>query len=318
MFEHARAAGLPTLGGTDIVIERDGVPLRGHFWPAMTMAAQQAGNQAKTIIILPGFTEFCEKYAAEANRFHQKGFNVLIIDWPGQGRSGHMGSHVLAVHCLDFDHHLDALDKLISAAGITKEKVLLFGHSMGGHLALRHACRHPDWVFAVILSAPMMAPPVMPVWLVRTASCLLSLLGMARASPPFHQPQPLEKIRNYFPDNSLTRCQEGYDSQFIWFDDAPELRRSGPTIGWVCAAYRSSANYTLNAAWLRRLGFPVLAFLSGDERVVHSASSHSSLSLIPGAKIISFPGARHELTRELPEVTSKLWREVDVFLERLS
>ena len=183
MFEYARAAGLQMLGGRDITIEHNRHQVRGHFWAADAAAGDpdsaskpSAFSSVKTIVILPGFTEFCEKYAAEFLRFRQMGFNVLAIDWPGQGRSVHFGYHWLAVHCTDFDDHLQALDRLIETVGLGSQPITLFGHSMGGHLALRYAAWRADLVQGVILSAPMMAPPVMPVWLIRLAATPLARL----------------------------------------------------------------------------------------------------------------------------------------------
>ena len=126
---------------------------------------------------------------------------------------------------------------------------------------------------AVILSAPMMAPPVMPVWLIRIASYLLSNIGFARRHPPFHQVLSLDVARHYRVENTLTRDPRGYEEQFVWFDDAPELRRSGPSVGWINAAYRSCALYTLNPDWLAQLDVPVLAFVAGDERVVSASAT---------------------------------------------
>ena len=72
-----------------------------------------AKKDVATIVILPGFTEFCEKYSSHVLRLHQSGHNVLIIDWPGQGLSGHYGKDPLAVHYDDFSIYLDALDAAI-------------------------------------------------------------------------------------------------------------------------------------------------------------------------------------------------------------
>ncbi|MDA7560940.1 alpha/beta hydrolase [Alphaproteobacteria bacterium] len=329
MFDWARSAGLPMLGGHDLYVYHRDASVRAHFWPAGQAArtpdekyvvdaiAPAPSNAHKTIVILPGFTEFCEKYSAEVLHFHEKGYHVLIIDWPGQGQSGHLGRHPLAVHCTDFDHHLSALDAVVSAAGLDGHELVLFGHSMGGHLALRYAAWRPYKVAAVILSAPMMAPPVMPVWLIRLASYVLGSLGLARSHPPFHRVLSLDWVRHYRPENVLTRYPKGYEDQFVWFDDVPELRRSGPTIGWVSAAYHSCALYTLNPDWLAALDVPVLAFVAGDERVVFAPATDSSLSHIRNLERIVFDGARHELTRELPEVTDALWHHVDLFLARL-
>ena len=173
-------------------------------------------------------------------------------------------------------------------------------------------------VRAVILSSPMMAPPIMPVWLIRVASCLLSNIGLARSHPPFHHPLSLDTVRHYRVENALTRDPRGYEEQFIWFDDAPELRRNGPSVGWVNAAYRSCVLYTLNPYWLAQLDVPVLAFVAGDERVVSASATIRNLPYISNLQRVDFEGARHELMRELPEVTDALWQHIDSFLARVT
>ena len=340
MFDHARAAGLPMLGGSDVFIYHAGIRVRAHFWVAGRPSSEAYSHDipapdtpitdtpvetsfeggfatSKTIVILPGFTEFCEKYSAEILRFHNQGYNVLTIYWPGQGQSGHLGKDPLAVHCDDFANHLGALDAVMDVVGLGGHDMVLFGHSMGGHLALRYAALCGDRVRGVILSAPMMAPPVMPVWLVRFASAVLKGMGLARSHPPFHRVLSLDFVRHFRLDNVLTRDPKGYEEQFIWFDDAPELRRSGPTIGWVNAAYSSTALYTLNPVWLETLAVPVLALVAGDERVVFGPATDMALLYIDDLERVDFPNARHELTRELPEVTGRLWLHVDAFLDRI-
>ena len=330
MFDAARAAGLPMLGGVDIFVPSASGVVRAHYWAAGWPArdphdqsehpAQLWPNgkkkDAATIVILPGFTEFCEKYSSTVLRLHQSGHNVLIIDWPGQGLSGHYGKNPLAVHCNNFSVYLAALDAVIEAVGLGQDQLFLFGHSMGAHLALRYAARRPSHSLGVMLSAPMMAPPVMPVWLIRGLSSFLLGLGLGYAYPPFHRVPELDWVRRYLPDNKLTRWPQGYESQFFWFDDLPELRRSGPTIGWVNAAYRSSAQFTLNASWLRSIQVPVLAFVAGDERIVSPAATNYALPFIQQIDRHDFAGARHELLQELPEVTDKLWVYLLAFIEK--
>ena len=331
MFERARAAGLPMLGGVDFYVTSAGRQLRAHYWaaqqpaldpddqqgPSALLPVAQAISDAATIVILPGFTEFCEKYSQHILRLHQSGHNVLIIDWPGQGLSGHLGRSRLAVHCDDFADYLDALDAVIEAAGLGSEDLILFGHSMGGHLALRYTSRRPSQILGVILSAPMMAPPVMPVWLIRSFSAFLVKLGLRHAYPPFHRVLSLDWVRHFRPENPLTRYPKGYESPFVWFDDMPELRRSGPTIGWINAAYRSSAHYTLNAEWLESIRVPVLALVAGDERVVFAPATDYALSLMPHVERHDFDGARHELLHELPETTEEIWQHMSVFIDKI-
>jgi len=329
MFELARAAGLPMLGGCDVYAYYRNALVRAHFWVAGQRARDPndkykiAGkvsppqDMQQTVVIFPGFTEFCEKYSKEVLYFHERGYNVLVVDWPGQGQSGHFGRHPLAVHCDDFDHHIGAMDAVIEKAGLDGHDLILFGHSMGGHLALRYSVWRPYDVKAVILTSPMMAPPIMPVWLIRIATYFLSNIGLKRRYPPFHHVLSLDLVRHYRVENNLTRDPRGYEDQFFWFDDAPELRRSGPTVGWVNAAYRSCALYTLNPDWLAQVEAPVLAFVPGDERVVFAPATNSSLPYIRNLQRVDFEEARHELMHELPEVTDAVWEHIDAFLARL-
>jgi pimeloyl-ACP methyl ester carboxylesterase len=46
--------------------------------------------------------------------------------------------------------HLDALDGMLTALGLSKESLVVVGHSMGGPLALRFAARHRDQVRTVV------------------------------------------------------------------------------------------------------------------------------------------------------------------------
>ena len=68
--------------------------------------------------------------------------------------------------------------------------------------------------------------------------------------------------------------------------------------------------------WLAQLDVPVLAFVAGDERVVSASATIRGLPHIKNLQRVDFKGARHELMRELPEVTDALWRHIDAFLAR--
>ena len=330
MFDAARAAGLPMLGGVDIFVPSASGVVRAHYWPAgrpllnphdephkaTKLRSESKKKDAATIVILPGFTEFCEKYSPAVLRFHQSGHNVLVLDWPGQGLSGHYGKDPLAVHCDDFSIYLSALDAVIESSGLYQERLFLFGHSMGGHLALRYAAWRPSHCLGVVLSAPMMAPPVMPVWLIRGFSLFLIRMGLGHSYPPFYKVPELDQIRHFRPENKLTRWSQGYESQFLWFDDMPKMRRSGPTIGWINAAYRSSSQCTLHADWLRSIKVPVLAFVAGDEKIVSASAIDYSLPFISQLERHDFAEARHELLHELPEVTDQLWALLLAFIKK--
>ncbi|MEC8263527.1 MAG: alpha/beta hydrolase, partial [Pseudomonadota bacterium] len=218
-FSHAVAAGLPVPGGEDVYANSDGRTVRGHFW--------KSDGGGLPVLICPGFTEFCEKFSPAAAHLHARGHSVLIIDWPGQGRSGNFAASDHGVHIDTFEQHLAAMDALIAAVGLTSGRVIILGHSMGGHLALRLASRYGGRVAGTVALSPMMVPRPRPVWLVRMLAGVLVLAGRARHHAPSSPPRRFEDDRLYSPGNRLTRCREGYERQFTWYDDAPELWRAG-------------------------------------------------------------------------------------------
>ena len=124
---HAEDDGV--LRGRDIILPATlarPYPIRGHLW--------EVENPLGRVVILPGFTEFCEKYSQFAAFLTEAGFDCLLIDWPGQGASGHLGIHPLLVHIDDYAQHHHAISELVAEAGFAGNPFSVIGHSMGGHL----------------------------------------------------------------------------------------------------------------------------------------------------------------------------------------
>ena len=308
-FPHAVAAGLPMLGGEDIHVTSGGVRVRGHFW--------KADGGKLPVLICPGFTEFCEKFSPLAARLNARGHSVLIIDWPGQGRSGHLAMSDSGVHIDSFDQHLRAMDAVVDAAGIAAGKCIILGHSMGGHLALRLASRYGVRVAGTVAMSPMMVPRPRPVWLVRLLANFLILAGRARHHAPGHLPRQFQDEAVFSEDNHLTRCERGYRQRFSWFEDAPELWRYGASVGWVAAAYQSCAMTTLNPAFLRSIACPVLTLTGGDETIVRKQAFEEMLRWLPDRRHHEDDGAKHELLYETEEVRIDLWQRIDAFLDEI-
>ena len=304
------AALVGQLGGRDILLPANdsrAYPVRAHLWAA---AAPSRGR----VLILPGFTEFCEKYALFARALVTSGYECLIIDWPGQGRSGQLGAHQLIVHLDRFSAYYQALDEVLSAAGWQAERFSIFGHSLGGHLGLNIAKAYPQLVDRLVLCAPMIVPKAPPVWLTRLLATMLMHAGWRYRALPFVAMPSLEDRRRFRLHNLLTRSPEGYDRQYQIFETRPELRRVHASVGWIRAAFDSCAMTTLNPDWMGAVDVPVLALMPGDERVVDPAASRRMLSYLPDCRLVWFADARHELLSELPEVTTRLYTELDQFL----
>lgn len=118
----------------------DGVELFSWFLPAR-------GTPKATVLFLHGNAENISTHYANVAWMPDQGFNVLVLDYRGYGKSA--GSPSLAGAQLDVDA---ALRALLERREVDPKRIVLFGQSLGGALALHYAARGPrrDALRAVI------------------------------------------------------------------------------------------------------------------------------------------------------------------------
>lgn len=100
----------------------DGVTLRGWFIPAE--------HARGTIIFCPGHTGSMHSDLIYVPWFHEAGYNLLLFDWRGRGRSDSAGTSLGILERRDL---LGAIN-FLSERGI--KRVGLMGFSMGGAVAM--------------------------------------------------------------------------------------------------------------------------------------------------------------------------------------
>jgi uncharacterized protein len=118
----------------------DGVELFTWFLPAR-------GTPTATVLFLHGNAENISTHYANVAWMPDEGFNVLVLDYRGYGKSA--GAPSLAGAQLDIDA---ALRTLLERREVDPKRVVLFGQSLGGALALYYAAHGPrrDALRAVI------------------------------------------------------------------------------------------------------------------------------------------------------------------------
>jgi len=299
-----------SLGGQDLYAGS----VRGHLWQSDVTLSK--GQIRQRFVILPGFTEFCEKYAHVAQKMVNLGHDCLIIDWPGQGRSGHLGSQPLMVHCERFSGHIDALDQLLVAAGWRQKPFHFLAHSMGGHLALLSSQRFAKQLQTIALSAPMILPRPRPIWAIRLLGLVLGACGFNRHYTPLTTIPSVESLQQFDERNLLTTDEAGYLWQTYWFFEMPELRRYGASVGWVREAYRSAAYAVANPAFLKDTKTPVLIMMAEKEQVVSNSKMSYAASHLPNADLIEIKGAKHELFNETSKIDDDVWDHLTRFWDR--
>jgi fermentation-respiration switch protein FrsA (DUF1100 family) len=105
----------------------DGVELFTWFLPAR-------GEARATVLFLHGNAENISTHFANVAWMPAEGFNVLALDYRGYGRSA--GSPSLPGLQLDIDA---ALRALLERRDVDPQRIVLFGQSLGGALAIHYA-----------------------------------------------------------------------------------------------------------------------------------------------------------------------------------
>lgn len=305
-FRADLAGGAP--GGRAVWLHAsDGVRLRAGFW---------GGGGRGTVVLLTGRSEYAEKYGPAAAALMAAGWSTLALDWRGQGFAdrlladpmiGHVGS--FAEYQRDLDAALAWLAQEGGAAGLRPPLVML-AHSMGGLVGLRALHRGLPFPRAVF-SAPMwgLALPRRQA----LAAGLLSRLPLALPQDDAYAPGtgPEAYVLDAgFAGNLLTSSQEGWDWLASQARAEPAFRLGGPSLGWLRAALREMRA-------LRRMPaprIPALVSLGEDEGIVSAPAIRRRCAAWPGARLVTWPGGRHEVLIERAPLRDAFLREICGFL----
>ncbi|MFN4098664.1 MAG: alpha/beta fold hydrolase [Pararhodobacter sp.] len=256
-----------------------------------------AGGRAPRL--LPGRTEYIEKYGLVARDLAAAGWGTLVVDWRGQGLADRALGDGLRGHVGDFNEFQSDLDALLEAARtLTPGPMPWLAHSMGGCIALRGLIRgqRPP---AIAFSAPMfgLSQPATKLRALGLWATLARRLGADSGYAPTTGPvYGLPHIG--FDKNPLTTDRGQFDRMTALLHTDPRLTIAGPSLRWMGAALREMA------ALARRPSPPVPAVfgLGGDEAIVSPAAIRARVATWDGAELVDYPGARHELMMERPEV----------------
>ena len=103
------------------------------------------------VIVVHGFIEHSGRYTSLAERFNEYGLAVDALDLRGHGRSE--GQRALVY---SFDEYLTDVETLLERVRRREpgKPVFLFGHSMGGLIALLFALQRPTDLQGLVVSAP--------------------------------------------------------------------------------------------------------------------------------------------------------------------
>ncbi len=298
--------GNPTPEGAELVWFRGsaGRKLRACMVPALPGQAVRG-----TCIVCPGRTEFIEKYFEVARDLQARGFAVLILDWPGQGRSERLLADPLKGHIDDFRTFMGAL-----VAGLAEledklpEPRVCLAHSMGGAIALAAITERLVHVEAAAFCAPL--------WGLRNRIFGLrymvwAMKTLGRSGNYAQQPGPPDR----FETNIVTHDRRRWQIQRDLVDAAPELELGPVTWGWLGATLDIVRTFA-RPSKLEAIDIPILVVSAGEEKLVNNGAHGRLCRRIPNCTAVTVPGARHEILMETDDRRKQFWAAFDALLEQ--
>lgn len=274
----------------------DGTRLRLVAWPA-------GGAGRGTVLLFSGRGEYAEKYGRTAALFIAHGWSVLTIDWRGQGFSDRLLADPMIGHVAHFRDYQQDVDAMLAwfhahgaGAGLSPPLMLL-AHSMGGLIGLRALSRHPG-IRAAAFTAPMWG-----IGLSGWRRLLAAGLSRVRGHVPCDRHYaPTARGKSYlltaeFRDNLLTSDRESWNRLRHQAEAEPAFRLGGPSLGWLRTAWAEARAMAAKPA----PAVPALIGLGRDEAIVSPRAIYRRVDAWPGARLLLYAGARHEILMEAAE-----------------
>ena len=272
------------------------------------------------IVVSPGRIESYVKYPELVYDLFHSGYDVIIVDHRGQGRSGRMLDDPHRGHVQHFDDYVEDFHRLYEREVAPRHynKKYVLAHSMGGAIAALFLAKYPLSFDAAALCAPMTG-----IYLPMSGWISRRILNWAENRPlrrdgyalgtGHWRPLP-------FVVNRLTHSRERYRRNLRFYADYPELQVGGPTYHWVRESIEAGMNILQRA---ENITTPLLLLQASEDRVVDNRSHLAFCQAMAvaghpceGEKPLVIEGARHEILFERDDLRAQALDAIMRFFAR--
>ncbi len=272
-------------------------------------------SEKASIVISHGYCEFSTKYAETMYYFYEMGYSVFIMDHRGHGLSDRQVSGFSKVHIDKFSDYVsdfnDFVEKLVLAESLT-EKLILFGHSMGGGIGALYLEQYPDVFSKAILSSPMIKLNTGT-----TSIITLKLLFMLSYIPGVKK-MYLPGYHDYDHQYKYPRCsalsKARYTFQFEEREREMGYRTNGCTFGWAREAFNVSKKIIKNANSIK---IPVILMQAALDRLVVNEEQNKFFNLVPSCKLMRFEGSKHEIFNATDDIILDYYTKLFEFIDEV-
>ena len=250
----------------------------------------------RAVVILHGYTESAEKFREMAWYFVSDGYSVFAMDHRGHGRSVREVEDKSVTHVDRFADYVRDLGEFMDAVvrpHMGDAPLCLYAHSMGGAIGALALMEHPDWFERAVLTAPMIAPVTKPLppFAAKAMASVFWRLGKGRERAFVGKPfDPASETFERSHDTSRARY-DYYQKKRVGSD---YLQNCSPTYSWI----REGVGVTktlLDPKNAQKINTPLLLCQAGQDTIVRLGPQEEFMKLVPGAKLMRFDNARHEI-----------------------
>lgn len=267
-------------------------------------------------VVVGGFRESIEKYFEVTRDLLNRGIDVWLVDWRGQGGSDrYLKNDPQKSHHEGYDEQIATLHQFTQQIVKKEDKPLfLIAHSMGAHIGLRYLKEHAGVFTAAALSSPMIDIHTMgiPGWLARQWVRAANAMGGLEEYIPGGA--PWNEAREIFEKNDRTNDRSHFESWINYLAKNPDLQMGSPTYGWLHHTFES-IEVLKNPTYLASINTPVLIGLAGNDKVVIKERTKEAAAFLPSCKLVDFPSAKHEIWMEQENVRNAWLPAVASFID---
>ena len=218
-----------------------------HDGTRLFVRTYQQPNIEQTLVIVHGFGEHGGRYNYVANQLVERGWNVVIGDLRGHGRSEGVRTHVDR-----FDQFTNDVRVLTETFELDPTATAIVGHSAGGLITIRTLQTFSGIARAAVVTSPllrMMVPVPRPKYLVGRVCSVV---------------RPRTRFKTTVDQTHITRSMDILEQRMR----DPLMERSITARGFF-AAQRAIARAWRHAS---RIDVPMLILQAGADRVVDPAA----------------------------------------------
>ncbi|MFC1877190.1 alpha/beta fold hydrolase [Thermodesulfobacteriota bacterium] len=267
------------------------------------------------VVLLGGRSEFIEKYRETVDQLLARKLDVVIFDWRGQGLSDRLLPNRYKGYVASYEDYLKDLTCFMDnhVSQTAHRPVIMLGHSMGGHIALRYLHDHPGRVEKAVLTSPLI-DIAGPVILTKTMKMIVKIAARSGFKKYYAtRANDFDPSKKCFTGNRLTRDPHRFQQTIQMIIDNPDVAIGGVTFGWLDATF-NSIQHIMADGYPESITTPVKMISAGGDEIVSAAAQKKICRRLPNCDLVMISNALHELLIETDAILEKFWELFDEFV----